>query len=169
MDVNEQFRKISLCSFASISYVSCFFWSCNCKRFRSNVPGCVAVPSTGWLVGPLWWSEEAGCLKVTSKSWRVSNMFSVFWLLSSCTYHSGGRSAIKEWYDSNTSPFKMELTGYHEVVHDHFNNPRNVGSLDKEERVADLAWHGRLVFERSLWGYNNPRDPITLSEDDWGV
>ena len=33
-----------------------------------------------------------------------------------------------------------ELTGYHEVVHDHFNNPRNVGSLDKEE-----SWRSRTV------------------------
>ena len=32
--------------------------------------------------------------------------------------------------------------GYHEVVHDHFNNPRNVGSLDKEETSGGsrMAW-----------------------------
>ena len=33
--------------------------------------------------------------------------------------------------------------GYHEVVHDHFNNPRNVGSLDKEDMTVGSALVGK--------------------------
>lgn len=33
--------------------------------------------------------------------------------------------------------------GYHEVVHDHFNNPRNVGSLDKEDSNVGSALVGK--------------------------
>ncbi|CAE7234751.1 ISU1 [Symbiodinium microadriaticum] len=33
--------------------------------------------------------------------------------------------------------------GYHEVVHDHFNNPRNVGSLDKEDKSVGSALVGK--------------------------
>ena len=33
--------------------------------------------------------------------------------------------------------------GYHEVVHDHFNNPRNVGSLDKEDNNVGSALVGK--------------------------
>ena len=32
---------------------------------------------------------------------------------------------------------------YHEVVHDHFNNPRNVGSLDKEDKSVGSALVGK--------------------------
>mmetsp|Transcript_110140 Transcript_110140/g.262504 ORF Transcript_110140/g.262504 Transcript_110140/m.262504 type:complete len:154 (+) Transcript_110140:46-507(+) len=32
---------------------------------------------------------------------------------------------------------------YHEVVHDHFNNPRNVGSLDKEDKTVGSALVGK--------------------------
>mmetsp|Transcript_48386 Transcript_48386/g.90642 ORF Transcript_48386/g.90642 Transcript_48386/m.90642 type:complete len:155 (+) Transcript_48386:65-529(+) len=32
---------------------------------------------------------------------------------------------------------------YHEVVHDHFNNPRNVGSLDKEDQNVGSALVGK--------------------------
>ncbi|CAE7373878.1 ISU1 [Symbiodinium pilosum] len=33
--------------------------------------------------------------------------------------------------------------GYHEVVHDHFNNPRNVGSLDKQDKNVGSALVGK--------------------------
>ncbi|CAK8987565.1 Iron-sulfur cluster assembly protein 1 (AtISU1) (AtIscU1) (Protein ISCU-LIKE 1) (NifU-like N-terminal domain-containing protein ISU1) (NifU-like protein ISU1) [Durusdinium trenchii] len=35
------------------------------------------------------------------------------------------------------------MAGYHEVVHDHFNNPRNVGSLDKEDSNVGSALVGK--------------------------
>lgn len=50
--------------------------------------------------------------------------------------------------------------GYHEVVHDHFNNPRNVGSLDKEDPIAAKALPGVPISERlGAW----------LSGGSWGV
>jgi len=34
---------------------------------------------------------------------------------------------------------------YHEAVHDHFNNPRNVGSLDKEDKNVGSALVGKAA------------------------
>merc|ERR1719223_451812 len=35
------------------------------------------------------------------------------------------------------------VRAYHEVVHDHFNNPRNVGSLNKEDASVGTALVGK--------------------------
>mmetsp|Transcript_93048 Transcript_93048/g.161745 ORF Transcript_93048/g.161745 Transcript_93048/m.161745 type:complete len:168 (-) Transcript_93048:115-618(-) len=36
-----------------------------------------------------------------------------------------------------------QTRGYHELVHDHFNNPRNVGSLDKKKSNVGTALVGK--------------------------
>merc|ERR1719230_1564492 len=38
---------------------------------------------------------------------------------------------------------RVSARNYHEVVHDHFNNPRNVGSLDKKDKNVGTALVGK--------------------------
>lgn len=43
------------------------------------------------------------------------------------------------------SIFVPQVRGYHETVHDHFNNPRNVGKLDKSDPTVGTAIVGKAA------------------------
>jgi nitrogen fixation NifU-like protein len=42
-------------------------------------------------------------------------------------------------------PFISQIRNYHETVHDHFNNPRNVGKLDKSDPKVGTAIVGKAA------------------------
>ena len=50
------------------------------------------------------------------------------------------------WLRSKTqSIFVPQVRVYHETVHDHFNNPRNVGKLDKSDPTVGTAIVGKAA------------------------
>ena len=49
------------------------------------------------------------------------------------------------WVSSNSVGTSVFSRGYHETVHDHFNNPRNVGKMDRKDPNVGTAIVGKAA------------------------
>ena len=98
-------------------------------------------------------TQKNNYLKLTACHWKWA------WLEDYCSFRLWGPRPI----------FQVQTSSFQGVIKTPSKNPSQGRSVERVQVLSSEGSRSRERFKKHNWKLPSPKDPITMSNDDWGV